>query len=55
MKLKLLLFLNLVASIGFSQSPITTFYGANNSSFATLTSAAALDHSATGANSVLDF
>lgn len=55
MKLKLLLLLNLVVFSGFCQSPISTFYGANNSSFATLTSANALDHSATGANQAWNF
>jgi hypothetical protein len=55
MKTKLLFILACIASQLYSQTPINSFYGANNSSFSLLTSATALDHSATGANQNWNF
>jgi hypothetical protein len=55
MKTKLL-FLSFFASlISFAQSPIPTFYGANNSSFSTLTTGTAINHGAGGANQTWTF
>ncbi|WP_333599391.1 T9SS type A sorting domain-containing protein [Flavobacterium sp.] len=55
MKTKLLFSLFFTAALSFAQSPIPTFYGADNSSFSLVTSASALDHSATGANQTWNF
>lgn len=55
MKLKLLLSLLLINTIGFAQSPINSFYGTNNTIYSLLTSANALDHGAGGANQTWTF
>jgi hypothetical protein len=55
MKTTLLFIFGCIASQLYSQTPINSFYGANNSSFSLLTSATTLDHSATGANQNWNF
>ncbi len=55
MKTKLLILLFFTILIASAQSPIPTFYGADNSTFSLVTSANALDHSATGASQTWNF
>lgn len=55
MKQKLLFLTLVITTVGYTQSAINTFYGANNTTFSLLTSANALDHSPTGANQTWNF
>lgn len=55
MKIKLLLPLLALTTIGFAQHQINSFYGTNNSSFSLLTSTNPLNHSASGANQTWTF
>jgi hypothetical protein len=55
MKTKLLSLFLLVSILSFGQTPVNSFYGANNSSFQLLTAASSLDHSAAGANQTWNF
>lgn len=55
MKRTLLLSALFFAIYASGQAPINSFYGDNNSNFAVLASATALDHSATGANQTWNF
>ncbi len=55
MKIKLLLPLLALTTIGFAQNQINSFYGTNNSSFSLLTSTNPLNHSASGANQTWTF
>jgi hypothetical protein len=55
MKTKLLSLFLLISLVNIAQNPIPSFYGADNSSFALVTTANPLDHSATGANQTWNF
>jgi Secretion system C-terminal sorting domain len=55
MKTKLLLSLLFISLISFAQSPVASFYGANNSNFSLVTSANALNHSPEGSNQTWTF
>ena len=55
MKIKLLLPLLALTTIGFAQNQVNSYYGTNNSAFSALTSANPLNHSASGANQTWSF
>lgn len=55
MKIKLLLSLFTLTTIGFAQNQVNSFYGTNNSSFNVLTSVNPLNHSPSGVNQTWSF
>ena len=55
MKTKLLLLFFFTSLISFAQNPISTFYGANQSSFSLVTTANPINHGAAGANQTWNF
>lgn len=55
MKIKILFLVLWIATLGFSQSTINSFYGANNTNFLMLTSGTPLNHSPAGPNQSWNF
>ena len=55
MKIKLLISILALSTIGFAQNQVNSFYGTNNSSFSLLTSATPLNHGTGGANQTWTF